>query len=78
MGKFPTDKFPNVTAEVPQKSILGPLMFLIYINDLATSLSSNAKLFVDDTFLLIVTHDIITYADKLNNDLTKINNCIFQ
>ena len=42
----------EVIAGVPQGSILGPLVFLIYINDLATVLTSNAKLFPDDTSLV--------------------------
>ena len=65
--------YANVNAGVPQGSILGPLLFLIYINDLSTGLSSNAKLFADDTSLFSVTHNKVISADKLNNDLKKIN-----
>ena len=44
-------------------------MLLIYINDLTEGLSSNAKLFADDTSLLSVVHDIQTSANNLINDL---------
>ena len=42
----------NVEAGVPQGPIFGPLLFLIYINDLSENLASNPKLFADDTSLL--------------------------
>ena len=68
----------GVNAGVSQGSILGPLPFLIYINDLADGLSSNAKLFADETSLFSVIPDVDTYANELNNDLYQINKWDFQ
>ena len=68
----------NVQAVVPQGSILGPLFFLIYINDLFDSLNSNPKLFADDTSLFSVVQNINSTANNLNSDLIKLSDWTFQ
>ena len=49
----------DIRARVTQSSILGPLSFLRYVNDLPNELKSECKLFADDTPLSSVAHDVI-------------------
>ena len=62
----------DVKASVQQGSILGPLLFLIYINNLSEGIYSNTKLFADSTSLFSVIHDSYASTPELNNDLAKI------
>ena len=50
----------------------------MYINDLSCGLSSTTKLFVDDTSLFSVVHDVTQSTNKLNDDLEKISNWFYQ
>ena len=55
-----------------------PYLFLIYINDLVDNISSEAKLFVDDTSLFIVVYDVDIAANELNRDLEIISTWAYQ
>ena len=58
---------------MPKGSILGPLLFLVHINDLAVGLKCDFKLFADDTSLFTVVKDSNTAANDMNHDLDLIS-----
>ena len=59
-------KWSTFVTGVHQGSILGPLLFLIYINDLPNGLNSNVKFFADDTWLFSVVNNITVLSNLLN------------
>ena len=72
-----TSLWRPVLAGVPQGSILGPLLFLVYINDLRNELKSNVKHFTDDTSLFTMVKDKQERVDVLNHDLSLISKWAF-
>ena len=67
-----SSSWANVNAVVPQGSILGPILFLIYTNDLVDRLHSQPFLFADDTSLLEVIDNPAESFTRLETDLNSM------
>ena len=60
--------YSGIESGAPQGSVLGPLLFLIYINDFERNIKSNIKFFADDTMLFSLVKDPEISANDLNHD----------
>ena len=60
----------SIICSVPQGSILGPLLFLNYINDMPLAVDSELLLYADDTCLVVQHGDIKTIEEHLNQDFS--------
>ena len=63
----------TINVGVPQGSVLGPLLFLVYVNDISENLLSTFRLFADDTSLSCSATHIQDVQDILNHDLIIIS-----
>ena len=63
----------NITCGVPQGSILGPLLFLIYVNDMATAVKCKLLLYADDSALLISGKDVLEIQSLLGGELESVS-----
>ena len=76
--KSQSSSWLSIGAGLPQGLVLGPLFFLIYINDLLEGLNSEVKLFADDISLFSIVNCVNTSASTLNSDLLRMQDWAYQ
>ena len=72
------DHKPAIESGVPQGSVLRPLLFHIYVNDLEKNIKSNINFFADDTMLFSTVKNPVISANDLKHDLKVIHEWGYQ
>ena len=62
----------NLLCGIPQRSILGPLLFLLYINDMPQAVDCELLLYTDDTCLIFQHKDITEIETTLNRNFSML------
>ena len=71
-GSLSGDEY--LTCSIPQGSILGPLIFILYINDLPNCLTNvQYRMYADETHLTFASNNVAHLERALNEDLAKVN-----
>ena len=65
-------EWADISAGVPQGSVLGPLLFLVHLDDLVGNVGCDIKLFADDASLFSVVYGESKTAGELKRDLEKV------
>ena len=65
--------FGEISCGVPQGSILGPLLFLIYVNDMPQAVTSTLLLYADDSCILYQHKDVVQIEKRLNEDFENLS-----
>jgi hypothetical protein len=68
-----TSNYGDIKVGVPQGSVLDPLLFMLYANDITDNLHNLARLFADDTSISYSGSNFETMETDINNDLINVN-----